>query len=330
MEKQRLVSGIQPSGRLHLGNYLGALRNFVKLQNSDDYECFFFIADYHSLTSDPDSDNLNNSIIDLAASFIALGLGDDKSTMFQQSEVSEHNNLAYILSTLASYGRAQRMTQFKEKSQKQKDNINVGLFYYPILMAADILLYDAKVVPVGDDQIQHLELTRDLARKFNNKYSETLTVPEPLTTETPRVMSLDNPENKMSKSSPKGCIFLDDSPEEIKDKVGSAVTDSDNEVRYDPKDKKAISNLILIYSSLSGKDKKEIKKEFKGKGYADFKTSLAEVIADHFKDYRNKKKSLLDDRKKIINTLSKGNEKAREIAREKFKEVKEKVGLSIK
>lgn len=330
MKKQRLVSGIQPSGRLHLGNYLGALRNFVKLQNSDDYECFFFIADYHSLTSDPDSDDLNNAIIDLAASFISLGLDSKNSVIFQQSEISEHNNLAYILSTLASYGRAQRMTQFKEKSQKQQNNINVGLFYYPILMAADILLYDANSVPVGDDQIQHLELTRDLARKFNNKYGETLTVPEPLTTETPRVMSLDNPDNKMSKSSPKGCIFLDDSPEDIKDKVGSAVTDSDNEVRYDPEEKQAISNLILIHSSLSGKSKEEIEKEFKGKGYADFKSSLAEVIADHFEDYRKKKNSLLSDREKIKETLSKGNKKAKEISSKKFKQVKEKVGLSLK
>lgn len=329
MAKQRLVSGIQPSGRLHLGNYLGALRNFVELQNSGDYECFFFIADYHSLTSGPDPDELNDSIIDLAASFIALGLVD-KSIIFQQSEIPEHNNLAYILSTLASYGRAQRMTQFKEKSQKQQDNINVGLFYYPILMASDILLYDAKLVPVGDDQIQHLELTRDLARKFNNRYGDIFTVPEPLTTETPRVMSLDNPENKMSKSSLKGCVLLDDSPEDIKSKVSSAVTDSDNEVRFDLENKKAVSNLILIYSSLSGKSKEEIEKEFEGKGYAEFKESLAEVIIDHFKEYRQKKDSLLNDKKKIKKVLSKGNKKADKISGKKLKEVREKVGLSIK
>lgn len=330
MPKQRLVSGIQPSGRLHLGNYLGALRNFVKLQNFNDYECFFFIADYHSLTSDPDSDDLNNAIIDLAASFIALGLDSEDSVIFQQSEVPEHNNLAYILSTLASYGRAQRMTQFKEKSQNQQDNINVGLFYYPILMAADILLYDAKSVPVGDDQIQHLELTRDLARKFNNKYGETLTVPEPLTTDTPRVMSLGNPENKMSKSSPKGCIFLDDSPEEIKDKVGSAVTDSDNEVRYDPEEKAAISNLILIYSSLTDKSKNEIEDKFDGKGYAEFKESLANVIVDHFEKYREEKENLLNNKSRIVKTLNEGNEKARNLSSKKFKEIKKKVGLSIK
>lgn len=427
MSKQRLVSGIQPSGRLHLGNYLGALRNFVELQNSEKYECSFFIADYHSLTSDPDSDDLNNSIIDLAASFMAIGLDPKKSIIFQQSEIPEHGNFTLILNNLVNIGKLDRMTQFKakaginieeldetlelmdkinnivrkhveldefhlndlkkflesykkykdknkipnidsladdtikriEKEQDFSDNLmkntelmmnklkdlneslinrfsaNVGLFYYPILMAADILLYNAEVVPVGEDQKQHLELTRKLASKFNKKFSKynnlkILKKPEPLMTKTPRVMSLDDPENKMSKSSPKGCIFLDDSPEEIKDKVGSAVTDSDNEVRYDPEEKPAISNLMLIYSSLSDMSTDDIEEEFEGKGYADFKQSLAEVISNYFKDYRDKKDSLMNDKDKVIKALESGNKKARKIAKKNFKEIKQKVGLSIK
>lgn len=330
MAKPRLISGIQPSGRLHLGNYLGALQNFVELQNSEDYECFFFIADYHSLTSGPDPDNLNESIQDLAASFLALGLDPKKLTIFQQSEIPAHSELAYVLSTITSYGRAQRMTQFKEKSEKQKENINVGLFYYPVLMAADILLYDAEFVPVGDDQKQHLEITRDLAEKFNNRYGQTFKIPEPLMTKTPRVMSLDNPEDKMSKSSPKGCIFLDDSPEEIKEKVGSAVTDSGNEVKFDPDNKKAVSNLILIYSSLSGESKNDIEKEFDGKGYAEFKESLAEVVLNYFEDYRNNKKDLMKDKERVKTILKEGDKKALKISEEKIEDVKKKIGLSIK
>lgn len=329
MSKKRLISGIQPSGRLHLGNYLGAVKQFVELQNSENYECLFFIADYHSLTQDFEPEKKRDEIFDLAASFMAAGLDSKKSTIFLQSAVPAHTDLAWILGSFASFGRMKRMTQFKEKSKSQKDNINVGLFYYPVLMAADILLYDAEVVPVGEDQVQHLELTRDLARKFNNKFGETFVEPEPIMTKTSRVKDLQSPEDKMSKSSPSGCLFIDDTPEEIEDKIMSAVTDSGDEIKYDPENKPGLSNLILIYSMLSDKTKKEIEGEFQDVGYGDFKSALAGVVVDYFEDYRNSKKDIISDRDVVTEKIKKGNQKAGSISKKKIDEVRKKTGIVL-
>ncbi|MEX1014432.1 MAG: tryptophan--tRNA ligase [Candidatus Paceibacterota bacterium] len=323
MSKPRLISGIQPSGRLHIGNYLGALKNFVDLQNSGKYECFFFVADYHSLTSNYDKDEKSKEINNVIKSYLIAGLDPKKSNIFIQSSILEHANLAWILSTLAPYGNLSRMTQFKEKSEKQKNNINVGLFYYPVLMASDVLLYDAKYVPVGEDQIQHLELTRNLARRFNKKFGDTLLEPKPLMTKATRIMSLNDPDSKMSKSIPNGCLFLDDSPEEINNKISKAVTDSDLKIKFDPKKKKAVSNLIIIYSEFSGRSIKEIEYDFKDKSYADFKENLTDLLVGELSVFRDDsiKKS------RIKSTLKKGNQKAKKIAAKKLKEVKNKIGL---
>ncbi|MFB6212557.1 MAG: tryptophan--tRNA ligase [Candidatus Magasanikbacteria bacterium] len=326
--KPKLISGIRPTGKLHLGNYLGALKQFVELQDSNEYECLFFIADYHSLAGGFESSKNREQIIDTTASYMAAGLSPKKSTIFIQSSIQEHTNLAWILSSLASFGKLKRMTQFKEKS-KQKDNVDVGLFYYPVLMSADILLYDAKKVPVGEDQTQHLELTRDLARKFNNRFSDTFEVPEPVMTEAPRIKDLQNPENKMSKSSPKGCLFIDDSPKVIKDKIMSALTDSGNNIIFDPENKPGISNLILIYSSLADLSREKIKDEFQDSGYGDFKKSLSKLIIDYFEDYRNKKENLMKDKERTEKTLRAGNKKARKIAAKKMTEVKQKIGIEV-
>jgi len=265
MAKPVLISGIQPTGSLHIGNYLGALKNFVELQGSGAYECYFFIADYHSLTepftpglrSRSDSfggvgkEEKERQVLDLAATFLAAGLGPKKSTLFIQSSVPASTELAWILSALTPFGELRRMTQFKEKGG-EKESANVGLFTYPVLMAADILLYDAKVVPVGEDQLQHLELARTLARKFKAKFGKVFIEPKALMTDVPRLMSLKDPKKKMSKSDPAGCLFLDDAPEAIRKKVMGAVTDSGGAVAYDQKQRPGISNLVLIYAAIGG------------------------------------------------------------------------------
>lgn len=328
MAKQVLVSGVQPTGRLHIGNYLGALKNFVELQNSGKYQCYFFIADLHALTENPAAKDLNANIINLAADFLAAGLDPKRSVIFQQSQVPAHSELGWILGTLTPIGELRRMTQFKEKSEGEKESANVGLFDYPVLMAADVLLYDAGFVPVGNDQLQHLELARTLARKFNAKFGKTFIEPEALITKTPRVMSLDNPEKKMSKSSPAGCLFIDDSPEEIKSKVSRAVTDSESEIKHDAK-KPGVSNLLEIYSGLSGEPITKLEKKFAGKGYGEFKKSLAETVADHFADFRKKKKALLAKPQSVVATLASGSKKASTVANKKISEVKKRVGLSV-
>ncbi|MBI4095166.1 MAG: tryptophan--tRNA ligase [Candidatus Liptonbacteria bacterium] len=329
MAKPSLVSGIQPSGRLHLGNYLGALKNFVELQNSDKYQCYFFIADLHSLTEPFDPKEKSKQILELAADYLAAGLDQKKSTIFLQSAIPSHSELARILENLAPMGELNRMTQFKEKSKTQPGNVNAGLFTYPTLMAADVLLYNAEFVPVGDDQDQHLELTRTLARKFNAKFGKTFIEPQPLHTSAPRVMSLGNPEKKMSKSQPATCLFLDDSPEEIKAKVMRAVTDSGSEVTYDEKRKPAVSNLLMMYASLTGEPTVKIEKKFADKNYSQFKTSLAETIANHFADYRKKKRELTTKSYVLKTILKSGSKKAAKIANKKITEVKEKIGIAI-
>lgn len=323
--KPILISGIQPTGALHIGNYLGALKNFVELQNSGKYECFFFVADYHSLTQEYNPKEKPKQIMEVVLSFLAVGINPKKSTIFVQSAIPAHANLAWILNTITPLGELRRMTQFKEKSGSGAENANVGLFTYPTLMAADILLYDAAFVPVGEDQLQHLELTRTLARKFNNKFGKTFIEPKPLLTEVPRLMSLDDPMKKMSKSRPEGCLFIDDTPEKIRAKIGRATTDSGKEIKYDEKNKPGISNLLLIYSSLSGKTVQSIEARYKGKGYADFKRDLAEVVTKTLTPYQTAKRKISTAAARAV--FAKGNEKANAIAKKKLLDIKRKIGI---
>ena len=326
--KPILISGIQPTGRLHLGNYLGALKNFVELQNSGKYQCYFFIADLHALTENPKAEDLHRNIIDLAAEFLAAGLDPKKSVIFLQSTIPAHSELDRILQSLAPFGETRRMTQFKEKGGEQ-DNANVGLFTYPILMAADILLYDAQIVPVGEDQLQHLELARTLARKFNSKFGQSLIEPKALMTTTPRLMSIDDPTKKMSKSRAAGCVFIDDEPEIIVQKFKTAVTDSGKEIKFDMANKPGISNLLTIMSSVSGKAIPELEKQFAGKNYGEFKSAIAEKVADHFAEFRINKKKLMAKPATLKSVLNKGSAKANKVAEKKLAEVKEKIGLKI-
>lgn len=328
MSKPILISGIQPTGKLHLGNYLGALKNFVELQNSGKYECYFFIADLHSLTEDFNPQEKPKQILDLAADYLAAGLDPKKSTIFIQSRIPAHSELFWILDTIAPFGELGRMTQFKEKTENQKENINVGLFMYPVLMAADILLYDAQFVPVGEDQLQHLEFTRTLVKKINNKFGKTFIEPKALLTKIPRLMSLDDPIKKMSKSQPGGCLFLDDTPKIIRGKIGRAVTDSGREIKYDLKNKPAISNLLMIYSALSNKPIKTIEEKYIGKGYADFKKDLAEVIIAALEPFQKKKRELKTKTSNLKTILGTGSQKAQKQAQKKLQKVKQKIGLN--
>ncbi len=335
--KPVLISGIQPSGRLHIGNYLGALKNFVDLQNSEKYQCYFFIADLHSLTEDFIPKEKPKQILELVADYLAAGLAPEKSVIFSQAQIPAHSELAWILNTITPMGELTRMTQFKDKAHEaligargltnEEEYTNVGLFDYPVLMAADILLYDTKFVPVGNDQDQHLEIARTLARKFNSKFGETFTEPQALHTKTPRVMSLADPHKKMSKSQPESCLFIDDSPEDIKNKLKKAVTDSDSEIKYDKKDKPAISNLLEIYSSLSDETIPKLETKFAGKNYSIFKNDLAELIIRYFADFRKQKLELMKNQSKLLSILAGGSQKAGEVANKKIAEVKKKIGL---
>ncbi len=331
MAKPILISGVQPTGRLHIGNFLGSLKNFVGIQNSDKYQCYFFIADLHSLTEDFKPEEKYDQILELATEYLAAGLTPKKSTIFVQSQIPAHAELMWLLTTITPEGELRRMTQYKDKVMVKKEEANSGLLMYPVLMAADILLYDAKFVPVGEDQLQHLELTRTLARKFNNRFGKTFIEPKPILTKTPRVMSLADPQKKMSKSQPEGCLFLDDRPEDIKRKISRATTDSGTEIKHDPERKPGISNLLEIYSSLTDEPISKIEKKFAGQGYASgyagFKKSLAGLIADYFADFRKKKKELTAKSYKLKAVLDSGSEQAAAVAEKKILEVKKKVGL---
>ncbi|MBN2197739.1 tryptophan--tRNA ligase [Candidatus Wolfebacteria bacterium] len=326
--KSILISGIQPTGKLHIGNYFGALKNFVDLQNSGKYQCYFFIADLHALTENPAPKDLNQNILNLTADFLASGLDPKKSVIFQQSRISVHSELMWILNTIAKIPELELMTQFKDKAKQFRQSVNLGLFNYPVLMAADVLLYNTKFVPVGNDQDQHLEITRTLARRFNKIFGKTFVEPKAIHTLTPRVMSLINPEKKMSKSQPESCVFIDDSPEQIKAKIKKAVTDSGSEIKYNRKDKPAISNLLEIYSSLSGKTINDLEKKFKGKNYSVFKNDLIGVVADYFADFRKNKSILIKNKSKLFSILKSGSQKASQRAEKKIIEVKKKIGLA--
>ncbi len=318
---------MQPTGRLHIGNYLGALRNFVDLQNSGDYRCYFFLADLHALTEGPDPKTLEANIVNLAADYLAAGLDPGKVIIFQQSQIPAHSELAWILNTITPMGELERMTQYKDKAARAAANVNAGLFGYPVLMAADIILYDAAVVPVGDDQLQHLELTRTLARKFNARFGRTFVEPKGLLTKTPRVMSLKDPLRKMSKSEPESCLFLDDEPEEIRRKIARAVTDSGTSVEYDPERRPGLANLLELYGAITHMDPATVAKEFAGEPYSALKTRLAEAIAEHLSDFRERKKALLAKPGAIMKIVDAGSKKAAAIAEKKIALVKKKAGL---
>lgn len=335
----RLFSGIQPSGNLHLGNYLGAIKQWVELQ--DQYEAFFCVVDLHAITVPQDPVELRKKILEIAKIYLAAGVNPEKSTIFIQSHVAGHTELGWILNTIATMGELGRMTQYKDKSQKEGwEGSGVGLFDYPVLMAADVLLYDTAVVPVGEDQKQHVELTRDLAERFNKRFGDTFVVPKPLITkEGARIMGLDDPTKKMSKSaaSEYNYIALTDDAESIRKKIRKAVTDSGSEIIYsdDPvksdgtsdhgASKPALRNLINIYSLLSDKTPQQIVVMYQGKGYADFKADLAEVVVNFLVPFQERLAAISDE--EVLTVLRAGAEKAKRLAEQKIKSVYEKVGL---
>lgn len=321
----RILSGIQPTGQLHIGNYLGAIKQWIELQKEND--CIFFISDLHSLTIPYDPKNFQQNIFDVATTYLAAGVDPEKSIIFSQSHVKEHSELGWILNTITPIGELERMTQYKDKSKQFKNNINVGLLDYPVLMAADILLYKTEGVPVGEDQIQHVELARTIARKFNAKFGQTFVEPKAVLSKFgAKIMSLNAPEKKMSKSAgPQSYISLFEEPASIIKKVMSAVTDTKSDIKYNPTKKPGISNLLVIYSLISNREIKEIEKEFEGKGYAEFKKSLADLIVNFTKPFRKKREGLSKDEVKEI--LDAGAKKAKEIAGRTMSEVKQKMGL---
>ena len=329
----RILSAIQPSGTLTIGNYLGALKNFVKLQ--DEHECLFFIVDQHAITVPQDRLELRKKVKELTALYLACGLDPEKATIFVQSEVPGHTQLAWMLTCNTSMGELERMTQFKDKSQKQAakgQGIGVGLFMYPVLMAADILLYDVDFVPVGDDQKQHLELTRDLAERFNNRFGETFKIPEPLIAKTgARIMSLQEPTKKMSKSddNPRNFILMTDEPNVIRKKIKSAVTDSDGIIAFDRENKPGLSNLLEIYSVITGESIDSIVARYEGCGYGQFKSDLAEVVVAELEPIQNRMKELLNS-PIIDEVLDRGAEQANKLAFKKVKKVEHKMGLGRK
>lgn len=328
-EKKRILSGIQPSGALTLGNYVGALRNWVELQKTDEYECFYMLADLHTITVRQEAKNIRKNSMDLLALFIAAGLDPEKNPIFFQSHVPAHVQLSWVLNCNTYMGELSRMTQFKDKSRKHEDNINAGLFTYPALMAADILLYQADLVPVGHDQKQHLELTRDIAQRFNNAYSETFTVPEPYIPKVgARIMSLQDPTQKMSKSdaNENAYILLLDPIDAIVRKVKRAVTDSGSEVKRGA-GKEGIENLMSIYSAVTGRTMDEIENDFAGKGYGDFKLSVAEVVAEELRPIQEKYAELMKNKDYLEQIYRNGAEIANRVATRTISKVYRKVGF---
>lgn len=322
----RILSGIQPTGSIHIGSYLGAIKQWTELQEIG--ECVFFIADLHALTIPHDPKTFSKNALEMAMELLAAGLDPEKCIIFIQSHIKEHTELAWILSTLTPVGELERMIQYKEKSKTMKENINAGLLNYPILQAADVLLYQTESVPVGKDQLQHLELTKTIARKFNQRYGKTFKVPEALTLEIgAKIMALNDPEKKMSKSQPQTCLYLFDEPEAIKKKIMGAVTDLGKIIKYDPIKKPGIANLLAIFSMFSGKSIKEIEKQFKRKGYAEFKKQLSELLVLKLEPFRRKKKEYLSREVYVREILERGRKRAEIIARSTMEDVRKKLGL---
>ena len=326
--KKRMLSGIQPSGDLHLGNYLGAIKNWGA--RSDLYECFYFMADLHTITVRQTPADLRRRTLEQLAQYIACGLDPEKNTLFIQSHVHQHAELGWVLNCYTMFGELSRMTQFKDKSAKHAENVNGGLFTYPALMAADILLYQPDLVPVGHDQKQHCELTRDVARRFNGIYGDVFKVPEPFIPETgARIMSLNAPESKMSKSMPEGCVFLMERPEDIQRKFKRAITDSDTEncVRFDPENKPGVANLMSIYSSVTGKSFEEIESEFAGQGYGKFKPVVGDAVIEHLRPIREESQRLLKDKAYLESVYRDGAQRASYVAEKTLRKVYKKVGF---
>ena len=323
---ERILTGIKPTGQLTLGNYIAVLKNLKSMM--DRGECFIFIADLHALTLPIDPEVLRQNSIDLAAFYLAAGLDPKRSALFLQSSVSAHAELNAIMQNYLYMGELSRMTQFKDKSAKMKENaIGLGLFAYPVLMACDIVLYDATIVPVGEDQVQHVELTRDLVNRINNRYGDILTMPKAeLRKVGKRIMSLSDPTVKMSKSDPKGDIFLKDEPAVIRKKIMSAVTDSGSEVKYDPENKPGISNLLTIYSAMKDISIEEAEERFKDSRYGDFKKAVADAVIEELEPFQARYREIVAN-KSYEKALEEGAEKARVIANKTLKRVQKAIGL---
>ncbi|TVX87091.1 tryptophan--tRNA ligase [Paenibacillus agilis] len=323
---KRVLSGIQPSGQLTMGNYIGAMQNFVKLQH--DHECFFMIVDLHAITVPQDPAALREQSEQVAALYLAAGIDPSKASIFLQSHVPQHAELGWLMTTIANMGELERMTQFKDKSEG-KESIPAGLFVYPTLMAADILVYNAELIPVGDDQKQHLELTRDLANRFNHRYGDTFRMPEPYTPEVgARIMSLDDASKKMSKSNPNAgsYIALLDDPAVVRKKISRAKTDSEALVKFDPANKPEISNLLGIYSHISGLSVAEIEAKYEGQMYGPFKKDLGELVANFLEPLQARYREVRQSGE-LYDVLKQGAERAQEVAQLKLDDVKKRMGF---
>ena len=328
-ERKKIVfSGIQPTGNLHLGNYIGALRNFGPLQ--EEYDCLYSIVDLHAITVRQNPTQLRQNCLKLMSLYLAAGLDPDKSLIYFQSHVPAHAELAWVLNCFTYMGELSRMTQFKDKAQKHAENINVGLFAYPTLMAADILLYQTNFVPVGNDQKQHIEITRDIAERFNAIYGDVFTIPEPLIGKVgARIMSLSDPTRKMSKSDPEDTfIAILDEPNVIRKKVRRAVTDSEALVKYDVENKPGVSNLMSIYSAVTGKAFAEIENEFVGKGYGDFKEAVADAVIAELEPIQARYRQISADKAYLNEVMTKGAERAAKLAARTMSKVRRKGGLA--
>ncbi len=330
MSLKRVLSGIQPTSEsFHLGNYLGAVKQWVELQ--DGHDAFYCIVDLHALTVENDPELLRKRTLVSAAQLLALGISPEKSTLFVQSQVPQHNQLGWVMECMTGFGEASRMTQFKDKSAKAgADAARVGLFTYPMLMAADILLYQADLVPVGEDQRQHIELTRDVAGRFNTRYGQNFQIPEGfILKQGAKIYDLQDPTSKMSKSAgaPNGLIEILDTPEVNMKKFKSAITDAEREIKFDEKAKPGISNLLTIHSAISGQSIASLENDFAGKGYGDFKAAVGEVVVEYLRPIRQHALELLDDEKHLLNILHQGAAKAREVAQTTIASTYEKLGL---
>ncbi len=324
--KKRIFSGIQPSGELTLGSYMGALKNWVALQ--DEYDCLYCIVDMHAITVRQVPADLRRRSVAQLAQYIACGLDPEKNIMFIQSHVPQHAELSWVLGCYTQFGELSRMTQFKDKAKKHADNITAGLFTYPVLMAADILLYQSDLVPVGDDQRQHVELCRNIATRFNNWFPDTFTLPEAFVPKMgARIMSLGQPENKMSKSEPDGCVFLMDKPEDIMRKFKRAVTDCETAVRYDQQNKPGISNLLTIYCAATGKTMAEAEAEFADQGYGVFKPAVGEAVVELLRPIQEEANRLMADKAYLESVYQKGAERASALANRTLRKVYKKVGF---
>jgi tryptophanyl-tRNA synthetase len=327
-EKKIILSGIKPSGELTLGSYMGALKNWVDL--ADQYDCYYMMADMHAITVRQNPADLRRRTLTQLAQYIACGLDPQKNTIFIQSHVPEHAELNWVLACYTMFGELSRMTQFKDKSSKNADNINAGLFTYPVLMAADILIYQADLVPVGEDQKQHVELTRNIAQRFNGVYGDVFKMPEPFIPKTgARIMSLQEPQNKMSKSEQNtgGCICIMDQPDDIMRAFKRAVTDCETCVRYDTKEKPGVSNLMQIYAVCTGKSFAEIEAEFSGKGYGAFKVAVGEAVVETLRPIREEADRLLKDKAYLESVYAEGAKHASYVARKTVSKVYKKVGF---